>query len=614
VPPRFVDFPEILFRFLGIGKHSHCLKVAMPGVVVAGCFLGLSGVPFCEAQNIAAPAIRLDFRVISKGKPLQLRPDGISRFDFLLSELSLQRKTGEWFPGDEWFAYVSAGEGRLNADTTGSPAGEFKALRFRVGLDEKTDMGDPAQWAPDHPLNPDLNHLHWSWQGGYIHLAIEGISERGPFSYHLAHSEDAMIAEVPVSFRAGGPVTLSIDIDADEILSATSGPAAANSTHSRPGDELAAAMKANVRHAFHATGVSYDLFQKARPDPATTTPPPEGTHAYPARITRRFPQVTLPADNPLTIEGVALGRRLFFDPILSVNGSQSCSTCHQPAFAFADPRRVSLGAHGQPGKRNAMTLANLAWAREGLFWDGRAKSIREQVLVPMTDPAEMGESIEHVLAKLNADATYPAEFKKAYTDGISAVTLAKSLEQYVLTLVSQESNFDRAVRKRGELTEEEKQGLSLFVTEHDPARGLRGADCFHCHGGTLFTDNRFHNNGIELDAADTGLMAITGNAADRGKFKTPSLRNIALTAPYMHDGRFATLEEVVDHYDRGVKRTETLDPNLGKHPAAGLGMTDSEKKALVAFLKTLTDEEFTASSAQVPVTGTVASPPSDHSP
>ena len=561
-------------------------------------FLAALGMGVGQAQNNPAPAIRLEFQVMSEGRPLTLQPAGISRFDFLLSEISLQTPGGEWIAGDEWFAFISVAEGKLHADTAGSPSGEFKAIRFRVGLDETADRGDPARWPPGHPLHPDVNHLHWGWQGGYVHLAIEGKSARGPFSYHLAGSAEPMLVEVPVSFRAGGPVTLTIGIDADEILSAASVPAAANSTHSRPGDSLATAIKSKVRHAFSSTGVSYDLFQIASADSAPASPPPEGTRAYPMRVTRRFPQVTLPPDNPLTIEGVALGRRLFSDPILSVNGSQSCASCHQSELAFSDQRRVSHGALGQPGSRNSMPLFNLAWARDGLFWDGRAASIREQVLMPITNPAEMGESIGNVLAKIRADATYPAEFQQAHGNGVSAETLAKSLEQYLLTLVSQDSRFDRAVRKRAELTEEEKLGLSLFVTEHDPARGLRGADCFHCHGGTLFTDNRLHNNGLEPDTADTGLMAVTGNAADRGKFKTPSLRNIALTAPYMHDGRFATLEEVIDHYNSGVNRTATLDPNLGKHPAAGLGLTDDEKQALVAFLKTLTDHEFTGSTAQ----------------
>jgi cytochrome c peroxidase len=567
--------------------HSYVYR--MCGLLVACLGMGTG-----QAQNIATAALRLDFRVMSQGKPLAIHPDGISRFDFLLSEISLQKDSGEWLVGEEWFTFISVGEGRLSAETQGSPPGEFKALRFRVGLNPTTDFAEPSQWPPGHPLHPDVNHLHWSWQGGFIHMAIEGKAAHGPFSYHLARAEDPMLVEIPANFRGGGPVTLGIDIDADEILAATKAPGAENSTHSRPGDELAAAMKSSVRRAFRPARVGYDLFQTTRPDAVAASPPPAGTRSYQSRVTRRFPQVTLPPDNPLTEEGVALGRRLFFDPILSVNGTQSCSSCHQAEAAFSDPRRVSTGAHGQPGTRNSMPLFNLAWAHSGMFWDGRAPSLRQQVLMPITDPTEMGESIDNVISKLQADATYPTDFRKAHSADITAETLAKSLEQFLLTLISQDSKFDRAARKRDELTEEEKIGLKLFVTEHDPARGLRGADCFHCHGGTLFTDNLFHNNGLDLESTDTGRMGISGNPADHGKFKTPSLRNIALTAPYMHDGRFATLEEVVEHYNSGVKRTETLDPNLGKHPAAGLNLSASEKKALVAFLKTLTDDSFTA--------------------
>ncbi len=547
------------------------------------------GIGSLLGQNIVAPAIRLDFKIVSKGQALKVNAEGISRMDFLISELALQDLSGKWLPSEEWFAFISAKEERLQADTLGSPKGEFKAVRFRVGVDEKADYADPTQWPPGHPLHPDVNHLHWGWKSGYVHLAVEGKSSKGPFSYHLAGQENPMFVELPVRFSGGGPVTLGVELNVDPILSAASGPDAANATHSRPGDQLAVAMKAKAIHAFRSTGVSYDLFQSTRPDPQMAKPIPEGTRPYTVNITRRFPQVSMPADNPLTEEGVALGKRLFFDPILSINGTQSCSSCHQPEHGFSDPRRVSLGAEGQMGKRNSMAITNLAWAHSGLFWDGRAKTLREQVLMPIVDPTEMGESLENVLAKLKAEPSYPAEFKKAHGEEISADTLAKSLEQFLLTLVSQDSKFDRAVRKQVELTQEEKQGLSLFVTEHEPARGLRGADCFHCHGGTLFTDNLFHNNGLKLDDSDIGLMAITGNPSDRGKFRTPSLRNISATGPYMHDGRFATLEEVVAHYNSGIVRTETLDPNLGKHPAAGLRLNETEQKALVAFLKTLAE-------------------------
>ena len=240
-----------------------------------------------------------------------------------------------------------------------------------------------------------------------------------------------------------------------------------------------------------------------------------------------------------------------------------------------------------------MPLVNLAWADE-FFWDGRAKSLREQVLMPIQDTHEMNETLEAVRAKLGADPAYLRKFTSTFgSNEITSERIALALEQFLLTLVSQDSKFDRAARRLTELTPIEQRGLQLFVTEHDPARGLRGADCFHCHGGNLFSNHQFMNNGLREFSSDGGRIEVTGKASDRSKFKVPTLRNVALTAPYMHDGRFQTLEEVVEHYNSGVQRTRTLDPNLAKHPESGLGLTDDDKKALVAFLKTLTDEEFT---------------------
>lgn len=210
----------------------------------------------------------------------------------------------------------------------------------------------------------------------------------------------------------------------------------------------------------------------------------------------------------------------------------------------------------------------------------------------------MNETLERVAEKLTADRDYPARFKAAFgTTAVTSERIALALEQFLLTLVSQESKFDQAARKLTQLTPQEQRGLQLFVTEHDPARGLRGADCFHCHGGNLFSNHQFMTNGLPERAGDLGRMEITKSAADRGKFKVPSLRNVALTAPYMHDGRFATLEEVVEHYNGSLHRSPTLDPNLAKHPESGLGLSAEDKAALVAFLKTLTDEPFV--SAQV---------------
>ena len=171
--------------------------------------------------------------------------------------------------------------------------------------------------------------------------------------------------------------------------------------------------------------------------------------------------------------------------------------------------------------------------------------------------------------------------------------IGRALEQFLLTLVSADSKFDRAMRGELELTELESRGLELFNSEFDPRQRQFGADCFHCHGGALFSDFAAKNNGLDLVSADEGRAAITGKSSDRGKFKTPSLRNVALTAPYMHDGRFETLEEVIAHYVSGVARPDQLDPNLAKHPGPGVPLGSDDQRALVAFLKTLTDPTLT---------------------
>ena len=336
---------------------------------------------------------------------------------------------------------------------------------------------------------------------------------------------------------------------------------------------------------------------------------PEAT-PFPLEITTRFPKPSIPADNVPSIEGVALGEKLFHDQRLSKTNTQSCASCHDRSAAFADPnKRFSIGAEGQIGKRNAMPLFNLLWQQD-FFWDGRAVGLRHQALMPIQDAHEMNESLDRVVAKLSADDSIREQFARVFAnaaedrspdlstairspDLITPERIGLALEQYLHTLISQDSKFDRALRKETTLTPSEARGLQLFVTEHDPKRGLRGADCFHCHGGMLVTDRAFHNNGLPLAAGDIGREAVTKNAADRGKFKTPSLRNIALTAPYMHDGRFASLEEVIEHYDHGVVRSDTLDPNLAKHPTEGLGLTAQEKADLAAFLRTLTDAAFT---------------------
>jgi cytochrome c peroxidase len=524
----------------------------------------------------------------------------ISRVDGLLSELALQRADGTWLESRDWYAFFSLERGRISALADGLPPEEFKAIRFRVGVNAKVDRTDPAEWAPSHPLHPDVCGLHWGWSSGYVFLAIEGHRDGSRekvsgFSYHLASAAEPIIVEVPASFSGKRTTTICLRLDVADVLERGKVLEHSRSTHSRDGDGLAAEMKERVSRAFRVASVRTDAYQEIPSLPREGASAKFAGTPYRLKISERLPKVKVPEDNPLTMEGVELGRKLFREKRLSKGNVQSCASCHEQSHGFTDGQRYSLGAEGRAGRRNAMPLANLAWAGE-LFWDGRAKSLREQVLLPIQDAHEMNESLDRVITKLAEDGEYRKEFQAAFgSEAITNERIALALEQFLLTLVSQESKFDRAARKLARLSEQEQRGLQLFVTEHDPARGLRGADCFHCHGGNLFTNHRFMNNGLEIVPSDLGRMEVTKQESDRGKFKVPSLRNVAFTGPYMHDGRFSTLEEVVEHYNGKLHRSPSLDPNLAKHPEAGLGLSEADKAALVAFLKTLTDEEFVGS-------------------
>jgi len=367
------------------------------------------------------------------------------------------------------------------------------------------------------------------------------------------------------------------------------------STHSREQDPLADNLGANLRGSFR---VRKFLSSVPAPTAAKNRRPielPEKYTPFRFQMAPTFPMPDLPMDNPLIEERVSLGEKLFQEPAFSKDNSISCLACHDPEKGFSDPRRFSIGIHGDPSTRNSMTLWNLAWKKD-FFWDGRATSLRQQVLLPVQDHDEMDESLEQVAKKLASNPSYPPLFNKAFgSTKIDADRISLALEQFILSLTSYRSKFDLAMAGLTQLTPEEQRGFELFMTEFEPRMGQRGADCFHCHGGALFTDSQFHNNGLDLSSADPGRAKITGRDSDHGKFSTPTLRNVALTAPYMHDGRFKTLEEVIDHYSSGVQRSPTLDPNLAKHPIDGIGLTSADKKALVAFLKTLTDTNLPTS-------------------
>ncbi len=274
-----------------------------------------------------------------------------------------------------------------------------------------------------------------------------------------------------------------------------------------------------------------------------------------------------PAGNPLTPEKVATGKKLFFDTRLSADGSTSCATCHDPKRAFADNRVLSLGVFGRQANRHAPSLVGRGFG-SSQFWDGRAATLEEQVLDPILNPKEMGMSMDNVMARLHADPAYT---------GLTVESLARALASYVRTIRSVDAPFDRYMSAAGSgLTDLEREGLRLF---RDQAR------CYICHSGDHFTDEMFHNTGIAWRAGrfqDGGRATVTRKAYDEGAFKTPTLREIANTAPYMHDGSIATLEEVIEYYDRGGNANPHLDGNI-----VPLHLSAEEKRALLAFLRAL---------------------------
>ncbi len=331
-------------------------------------------------------------------------------------------------------------------------------------------------------------------------------------------------------------------------------------------------------------------------DPQVWDPTPYELHIPPF-----FPPMDIPADNPLTVEGVELGRMLFWETRLSEDQTMSCGSCHLPEINFADPEPYSTGVTGAVGTRNAMALINLGWA-SSFFWDGRALSLEDQIRDPVPHPSEMNLPWPEAVARLQADDTdtrYPERFFDAFgTTEITEDYVVMAVAQFLRTMISADSKFDRWRRGEVELTDSEYSGYQMFLREGgDPEEvpgGQFGGDCFHCHGeaGLQFTDHLFHNNGLDPSfEADPGRALVTGSPLDSGLFRTPTLRNVALSAPYMHDGRFQTLEEVLEHYNSGGVPSSTIDPFM-KYTTGGLSLAPSQKADLLAFLHTLTDTSF----------------------
>jgi cytochrome c peroxidase len=320
---------------------------------------------------------------------------------------------------------------------------------------------------------------------------------------------------------------------------------------------------------------------------------PYDPQAYPLAIPKNFPPMQIPADNPLTEAGVALGRKLFWDPILSRDSSMSCASCHLPQFSLTDGKAVSTGVDGVAGTRSSMSLLNVGFGNDGFFWDGRISTLEEQALIPVEDPIELHHSWPEVEKKLRSHPSYPAEFRAAFgikdRKEITKALAAKALAQFERTLISGNSKYDRFLRGELFLDDDEEVGRQLYFDLPD---NLPDAECGHCHNDPLFTTNTYFNNGItptdaDLNFPDLGRGKVTGLKIDRGKFKTPTLRNIEFSAPYMHDGRFKTLEEVIEHYNSGGHPAVNKDSNVRK-----LNLTNEQKRQLLAFIKTLRDTTF----------------------
>lgn len=313
--------------------------------------------------------------------------------------------------------------------------------------------------------------------------------------------------------------------------------------------------------------------------------------AYDLQIPPFFPPMTIPENNPLTVEGVELGRHLFWETRLSGDNTMSCGTCHKPELAFAEETQFSTGIFGDVGNRNAMALINMGWATS-FFWEGRVETLEDQVGDPIMNPIEMHETFENLLSELEEDDVYPQMFEAAFGSiDITEDRVRRALSSFIRTMISGTSKFDLERIQMYEYTASEQRGYDLYLTEGGEPNF--GADCFHCHGfgSSQFTDYTFRNNGLDSIFLDPGRMAVTGDPLDEGKFKVPTLRNVELTGPFMHDGRFATLEEVIEHYNSGLVQSPTLDPFMKFEN--GLQLTDQDKEDLLNFLKCLTDPDFT---------------------
>ncbi len=344
-------------------------------------------------------------------------------------------------------------------------------------------------------------------------------------------------------------------------------------------------------------------FYACKKDSVPTDNTAPKTTAYIAPSIQNFRAMPTDAANPMTLEGIALGKKLFFDPILSRDSTISCSSCHKKENSFSDLRQRSRGVDDMQGPRHSMTLVNLAWQKDRFFWDGRVNTLRDQAAKPIEDSLEMHLPLAVAEQRIQRHPEYVDMFWKAFgTKTVTKDLITKAIEQFEKTLLSYNSKFDKYTRGELNLSASELRGLDIFKTEK--------GDCFHCHSTTapevfISPDRTFANNGLDtvssiFDFADFGLGKFTGNTADYGRFKIPTLRNLEFSAPYMHDARFATLDEVIDFYSAGPKGSPTLEPIMREKANKrleilghwGLDLTPDQKTDLKSFLLSLSDSTF----------------------
>jgi len=339
--------------------------------------------------------------------------------------------------------------------------------------------------------------------------------------------------------------------------------------------------------------ICLSFFSSCRKEKVSFTPTPLSIE-----IPSHFPDMPIPGDNPMTKEGVDLGRHLFYETKLSGDRTMSCGSCHQIGRGFADNMIVPVGIEGIEGERNSMPLFNLGWD-DFYTWDGRKASLEEQILEPVPNPIEMHLEWKEAVDRLQLDVEYRNKFFRAFgEEGIDSIKVSKAIAQFIRTIVSGSSTFDVMYKFENGLSLSNSENGILQNIEaetwagYDLFKSLNGADCFHCHNGPLMRVKKFSNNGLDAVFSDQGRALVTQNTNDAGKFKVPSLRNLSATGPYMHDGRFNSLEEVIEHYSTGIQQSETLDPLIEFSSQGGVQLDELEKQWLKKFLLSLNDTTY----------------------